>query len=216
MSLQSFNMLPELLKIPGGTNGSRQSSAQHLAALLNTDRTFYAAEYAASISAGLWLIFDSVNVDDNIQAAYESQYPNLAADHSLYDHVQEMMNRDGQAIQGFISGIKGKMAEFNAVEQLESAGYADVSIAADPTQEVFDITATNPDGAIIFWQVKTGAADYAGQVQDAMAESPDVSFAVSSEIYEAIAETPQEAAAAMLDIGPDWELVAGIQDGLEP
>ena len=215
MSLQSTNMLPDLLKIPGGPNGIHQSSGQHLTALLNTDRTFYAAEYAAGISSGLWLIFDSINVNDNIHAAYEAQYPNLAADHSLYDHVQEMMSREGEAIQGFISGLKGKMAEFNAAQQLESAGYADVSIAADPTQAVFDITATTPDGAVTFWQVKTGTADYADQVQDAMAESPDVSFAVSSEIYEAIAETPQEAAAAVLDIGQDWALVAGIQDGLE-
>lgn len=215
MSLQSTNMLPDLLKLPGRAKGGHQSSGQHLTALLNTDRTFYAAEYATSISTGLWLIFDSINVDDNIQAAYEAQYPNLAADHSLYDHFQELMIRDGEAIQGFVSGIKGKMAEFNAAQQLESAGYTGVSIAADPTQAVFDITATNSDSAVTFWQVKTGTADYASQVQDAMAESPDVSFAVSSEIYEAIHEGSQEAAAAMLDIGPDWALVAGIQDGLE-
>ena len=65
------------------------------------------------------------------------------------------------------------------------------------------------------WQVKTGGTDYAQQVQDAVAESPDVHFAVSSEIYDSIAVSSTEMVDRLMDIGTDYELVSGIQGGLE-
>ena len=85
---------------------------------------------------------------------------------------------------GFISGVKGKVAEFSAADQLRESGWTDIEVAMNPTQPVFDITATPPGGgAEVHWQVKTGGAEYASDVAGAMAESPDVQFAVSSEIY---------------------------------
>ena len=41
-----------------------------------------AAEYSAAASAGMWTLFDNVNVDDtlreNLLEAYQTQYPGLA------------------------------------------------------------------------------------------------------------------------------------------
>ena len=72
----------------------------------------YAAEYSTAASLGLWAIFDEVNVDDRLQAAYKAAYPGLEQDHSLHQHWREMMERGPEAQDGFINGLKGKIAEF--------------------------------------------------------------------------------------------------------
>ena len=59
---------------------------------------------------------------------------------------------------------------------MEQNGFTSVSIAADPAQPVWDISATGPDGQEVLIQVKTGAADYAGEVQNLMAENPDIHY----------------------------------------
>ena len=214
--MQSLNLMPELLKLPAGPTDIPQSSRDRLTALVGADRAVYAAEISSASSAGLWTVFDEANVDDNLRAAYEAQYPNLAADHSLCEYWQSMMDRGEASMQGFINGIKGKLAEFNAAEQLRDAGYTNVTIAENSTQPVFDITAIPPGGgAEVSWQVKTGGADYASEVLDAMKRSPDVHFAVSSEIHDQISESAPEMAERMLELDADLELVSGIQDGLE-
>ena len=213
--MKSTEFADQLARLPGGPGSTRRSSRELLADLRDSRPELLAAEYATATSIALWAIFDEVNVDDRINAAYQAQYPNEAAEYSLHEKVQELTESGEDAYGGFISGIKGKMAEFNAAERLEQSGYTDVVIAPDPTQPVFDITATAPDGTPALWQVKTGGESYAANVQTAMTENPDVNFAVSSEIESAIAETNPEAAAGLLDIGPDYELVEGINDGLD-
>ena len=46
------------------------------------------------------------------------------------------------------------------------------------------------------------------------AKNPDIHFAVSSEIYDEITDSTPEAMDRLMDIGTDWELVEGIEDGL--
>ena len=214
--MQSLNLMPQLLQLPGGPTDHPKSSRDHLTALVGAVKTLYAAEISSASAAGLWAVFDQANVDDNLRAAYEAQYPNLAADHSLHEHWQEMITRGEESMQGFINGIKGKLAEFDAAEQLKEAGWDNVSIAPNPTQSVFDITATPPGGGTeVHWQVKTGGEEYAGEVLAAMTENPDIHFAVSSEIYDAIPASDPEMIQRIMDIGPDLEWVSGIQDGLE-
>ena len=213
--MKSQELADRLARLPGGPGSTRRSSRELLADLRDSRPELLAAEYATATSIALWAIFDEVNVDDRINAAYQAQYPNQAAEYSLHEKVQELTESGEEAYGGFISGIKGKMAEFNAAERLEQAGYTDVTIAPSSNQPVFDITATAPDGETVWWQVKTGQESYAVKVQAAMTENPDVNFAVSSEVEAAIAETNPEAAAELLDIGPDYELVEGINDGLD-
>ena len=181
----------------------------------DTDGAMYAAEQASATAAGFWVLFDTVNVDDTIASAYEAAYPNVAPEHPLHERWLEMMDRGEGSMTGFISGVKGKAAEFSAADQFRESGWTDVEVVMNPTQPVFDITATPPGGgAEVHWQVKTGGAEYANEVTDAMAENPDVQFAVSSEIYERIADSTPEAVDRLLDMGTDWELVEGIEDGL--
>lgn len=213
--MKSLELADRLAMLPGGPGNTRRSSQELLSDLHDSRPELLAAEYATATSIALWTIFDEVNVDDRINAAYRDQYPNEAAEYSLHEKVQELTERGEESYGKFINGIKGKMAEFNAAERLEQAGYTDVTIAQNPTQPVFDITATSPDGAPVLWQVKTGGESYASDVYATMAENPDVNFAVSSEIESVIAETDPEAAAGLLDIGTDYELVDGINDGLD-
>ena len=92
----------------------------------------------------MWPVFDRVNVDDNIAAAYETQYPVLAADHSLHEHWGEMIGRGPESMQGFINGLKGKVAEFNAKDVLEAKGYTNVRLAPIPNQEGLDNQCSQP------------------------------------------------------------------------
>lgn len=215
MSMKSLDLADRLAGLPGGPEGHRKSSRELLTDLYDSRPGLQAAETAAATSIALWAVLDNENVDDSIQRAYEAAYPGEAAQQSLYEKMQELTERGEGAYAGFINGIKGKMAEFNAAEELERAGYTNINIAADTTQPVWDISATSPDGAPVLWQVKTGGEGYTGRVQGAMAENPDVNFAVSSEIHQAIAEADPEAAEGLMDIGEDYELVAGVDDGLD-
>ena len=90
---------------------------------------------------------------------YSEQYPGLAAAHSLYEHWLEVTDRGADAADGFLSGLKAKVAEFNTVDLLESRGYSDVQIAGRTTQPVWDITAVSSNGEEVLWQVKTGALE---------------------------------------------------------
>ena len=215
MTMRSLSLLPRLQELPKERGENRHSTKEHLKALLSMDRAAYAAEHAAATAAGFWAVFDIVNVDDTFSKAYQAQYPNLADDHSLHEQWLEMMERGEGPMKGFISGVKGKVAEFSVADQLRDAGWTGVEIAPNPTQPIFDITATPPQGGTaMFWQVKTGGTEYARDVADAMSENPDVQFAVSSEIYERIADSSPESVDQLMNIGSDWEVVEDIQDGL--
>ena len=213
--MQSSSLLTALRELPGGDeSGQNRSFRDNITGIVSMDRAMYAAEFASGASFGMWAIFDRVNVDDTVAQAYAAQYPGLAADHSLHKHWQGLMDRGPESMDGFLNGLKGKVAEFDAVEQLEQSGFTDVSIAADSTQPVWDISAANPEGQQVLIQVKTGMADYAGEIQDLINENSNVFFAVSSEIYERISEAAPDLLDRITDIGPDHELVEGITDGL--
>ena len=119
-----------------------------------------------------------------------------------------------ESVVGFVSNLKGKMAEFNAKDMLESNGYTDVELASNLNQPLWDITATSPEGENVLWQVKTGMAKYAGEVEQLMVESPNIDFPVGTEIYDRIAERSPDLVDRMADIGSDHQLVDGIDDGL--
>ena len=215
MTMHSVSLMPALRELPGGRTFPRGSFREHIVDLVNTDRAFYAAELAAAASFGLWAIFDDINVDDGVRETI-TQAHEMAFDYdgTLTGHWQEMMERGPESMQGFLSALKGKAAEIDLADALEQNGFTNVSIAEDPTQPLWDISAIGPDGQEVFIQVKTGASDYAGEVQNLMAENPDIHYAVSTEIYDKIAESAPELVDRLTDIGADYLLVGGIEDGL--
>ena len=215
MAMQSVNLLPALRELPGTAYDRRKSFRDMMADLVDTDRAMYAAEFTASTSFGLWAIFDDVNVDDNLAQAYAAQYPGLAADHSLHEHWQEMLQRGPDSADGFISGLKGKVAEFDAKGMLEQQGWTNVEIASDSTQAVWDISATGLEGESVFFQVKVGASEAQANATMAAMENapPDVTFLLSGEIYDRIADTAPDLLDSAVNIDA-FLAIDGIQDGL--
>ena len=134
---------------------------------------------------------------------------------SLHDHWQEMMERGDKSMEGFINGLKGKVAEFDAKDLLEAEGHSGVTMHPDRNNEGWDISAIGPNGQDVLIQVKTGGSDIQYyDILEAMRES-DYPFVLGSKLHERISEkAPELADRIIADIGPDLELVDGITDGL--
>lgn len=213
MGLKSVGFLPELESLPG--DREHKSFREKMEALRAGEPALEAAEAASAVSLALWGVWDQVNVPDSLLQAYEAQYPALASERSLHEQWRAVQVDGADAAGGMLSGLKGKLAELHAVEMLEQGGYSDVAIAASPTQRTWDISALNDAGEPVFFQVKTGAEDYAGDVASDIAESGNIDFLVSSEIAARIREIAPANADGIIDIGPDYELVGDVRDGLE-
>lgn len=213
MGLKTVGFLPELEKLPGDQEYG--SFREKIEALQDGDSRLMAAEAVAAGSIALWGVWDQINVPDSLLRAYEAQYSGLAEERSLHEQWQAVQADGADAAEGMISGLKGKLAELRAVEMLEQGGYSDVDIAASPVQQTWDISAVNDAGEAVVFQVKTGVGDYASDVMADIAESANVEFLVSAEVAAKIIESDPAYADVIVDIGPDYELVRDVQDGLE-
>ena len=213
MGMKSLGLIPDLEKLPA--DHKHRSFRETIESIRGDEPALAAAEAVAAASIALWGIWDQVNVPDSLIQAYEAQYPGLAAEQSLVDQWRTVQADGPDAAKGFLSGLKGKLAEIRAAEMLEQEGYGDVNIARSPNQSTWDISAVNEAGEPVFFQVKTGTEGYADDVASDMVEAENVEFLVSSEIAAKITESDPAYADRMTDIGPDYEVVADVQDGLE-
>ena len=118
--MRSLNLLPGLAQLPEDQHG-RRSTHEMIQDLIANDKALDASEFAESLSLGLWSIWDKINVPDALAEAFAAQYPSLATDHSLFEHWEAVQAAGSDSAVGFISGLKGKLAEFNAAEMLETA-----------------------------------------------------------------------------------------------
>ena len=212
--MNSRKLLPALSELPSSARKYKNAreSIEHLIA---TEPALSASEFAVAVSIGTWGIWDRINVSDQLHESYAAQYPNLAAEHSLHDHWEAVQDRGPESMVGFVSGLKGKLAEIRAAEILENEEYTDVNIAANPAQESWDISAINPDGEQVLFQVKTGTADYGRSISEEIVETEGIDFLLGSEIYSEVAPASANQVAELMDIGPDYELVNDVVDGLE-
>ena len=213
MGMKSLGLIPVLEKLPG--DHKHRSFRETVEDLRADEPTLAAGEAVAAASIALWGIWDQVNVSDSLIQAYEAQYPGLATEQSLLEQWQAVQADGPDAAKGFISGLKGKLAEIRAAEMLEQEGYSDVNIARSPVQSTWDISAVNEVGEPVFFQVKTGGEGYASDVASDMTDAESVEFLVSSEIAAKIIGSDPGYADRMTDIGPDYELVVDVHDGLE-
>ena len=216
--MESTEYIGELQDLPGDAYVDGVSAEEIVAQLAATDGALHAAEAVSETSLGMWPVFTDVNVDDRLQEAYELAYSNQAAEHSLHEHWLELGSRGEGSAEGFINGLKGKMGELDARDFLEERGFQNVSIAEDPTQPVWDISAIGENGEQIFFQVKTGAASYGTDVVEAMEASPNVQFLVNSEIYHWISFNHPHLLGQVdnfeAGLAAPYEYVEGIEDGL--
>ena len=213
MTMSSANLLPALRELPTSESHENMSSHDIMTGLMGTDRAAFAAEFASAVSLSLWGVFDRVNVNDNLSAAYEAQYPLESDAQSLHEQWREMAERGQESVQGFINALKGKVAEFHTKDLLEDRGYTNVELASAANQEGWDITAIDPSGQAVLVQVKTGTSLSQGEVQHLMEENPDYLFAFGTEIHDKVESSMDSG--GTIDIGFDYERVEGIEDGLQ-
>ena len=180
----------------------------------------FAIEVSLATEETLEALFHWRNVTDELRGqlseAYNEAFRRIAEQGtSLTDRFNEVVDRGPGSAQGFVSALKGKVAEVKSEEILEERfpGY-DFELAASPNQPGWDLKGTSPDGEEILVQVKTGTEGYSDEVLEAMQDSPNVAFAVSSEIYTNLVELHPELVGRLIEIGSNAELTESMNDGL--
>lgn len=121
-----------------------------------------------------------------IEEAYQNAYPHLAQENSLADEINQL---HGDGLQGFISGIKGKLFEQKYVEYLNDGKLPDgyvAHLAESVTQPGWDISVAGPDGHIsdLIQAKATASVDY---IADALARYPDIDVVTTDEVYSQLA-----------------------------
>ena len=184
MTMQSLSLLPALQELPGGEQGQNRSFRDHLTGLVNMDRAMYAAEFTSAVSFGLWYIFDErsvvgisipgtgINIDDDLREtmirAHELAFPSETR--TVWEHFQDALNNPGALDNTFMSPFKGKVAELETNQLLESDGWTHMTLAPDLSHPIWDNIGINPDGNVAVVQTKIGESYSAKDVQDWVAE----------------------------------------------
>ena len=201
MTLESLALLPELQKIPRDDAALELDFEGQMTQILGMDRDHFSIELSTAVEAPLMTLFEARNVDDVVPQAHELAFSN--SDLSLHEHYQEMVSRGEESVTGFMSNLKGKVAELRAEDKLEEwfPGY-DFELASNPTQPIWDIRGVGPEGTEdLLIQVKAGGISYVPEVLEGMEEAPTTLFAVSHEIYDRILETAPELGGQLADLG---------------
>ena len=175
-------------------------------------------EVAQATETALDALFEARNVPDALNEAYSLAFTSASQSKSLYEHFDEVKALGDRSIEGFVSSLKGKVAELESVQLLEERfpGYK-FEIEPNPIQQVYDLTGSGTDGAEdVLVQVKAGGESYAGEVLDRIEETPShVRFALSSEIYDKVLEAKPESADRLIDLDIEiGEFTEDIKSGL--
>ncbi len=217
MTMQSLDLLTALRELPSDGLEERLSFREQIESLLATDPKTAAAEVVSAASIATGLIWSRIDISDDLhqrlQDAYELAAPDKSAAVSLHDAFADARDNGAESAQGFISNIKGKVAELELADSLESQGVT-VIFPDSQNHPDIDLLTIWPDGTEIPIQVKARAAESADSIQNLMHDNPGVLFANSNEIFERIAERSPELIDQMVDIGSNAELTGDVNEGL--
>lgn len=215
--MRSISLLPTLEQVPLRAEHCRYNWTDVVKQSAEMRNKLFAIEVSAGAEVALMGIFDARNVSDDLFKAYNKAFPNISTDHSLYERYVEMVERGPESVTGFISNVKGKLAELRISEHLqqEFPGYP-FNIADSQNQPVWDISAISPDGLDeVLIQVKVGGVEYASDVLIRMQNDSDVLFAVSNEIRERILSNHPELAAQFVNLDlSNFEFTSGVEENM--
>ena len=204
MNMRSSNLLPALQKLPGDGSGQRRSFRDHITDIVSMDRALYAAEFTSAASFGLWYIFDErsvlgisipgtgINLDDDLRErmiqAHELAIPSETR--TVWEHSQDALNNPGTFDNSFMSPFKGKVAELETNQLLESDGWTHMTLAQDLRHPFWDNIGINLDGKVAVVQTRTGESYSANDVQDWMAEDhPNLYEQVYADVQKWVADS---------------------------
>ncbi len=218
--MESLELLRDLRKLPAAEGAAAPDGGDAMARIRSMDRGHFAIGVCEATDEALEPLFEAQGAPEGMAAdladAHLRAFPRVAEEGiSVHDHYREVVSRGQQSAQGFVSNLKGKMAELRAEDMLEeqNPGY-DFELAPSATQAGWDLVGTSQEGPEILVQVKFGAAAYAGDVVGAMGAQPNYPFAVSTEVYGSIAESHPELVERLTDLGPAAELTESVEEGL--
>ena len=205
--MQSLDLLPQLQALPAAEEPPAATFADMIRRIREMDRELFVTEIAIGAEFALEQIFDlhTASADltrHTIERAHSMSSPNYEG--TLSEHYLEMVERGPASVDGFVSNLKGKVAEIKAEELLPDyfPGHQ-FRIAPDPTQPVWDLQGIGPDGAQgPLVQVKMGTRDYAPEVVNHIENAPDnVIYFLGSEVYDAVTQYSPELAGRVMDSG---------------
>jgi hypothetical protein len=215
VAITSVELLPELELLPASSYSWSRDLGSLRSELSRMDSELWSVEFGLGIEEALEALFAGRNVPDDLTRAYEAAF--TSSQQSLAAHYSEILDLGDAATRGFISNLKGKLAEVRLTPALEDEfpGYR-FELAAHANQPDWDILGSAPPGAEdIVVQIKLGDAGYASQVAERMEARPDIPFAVSSEIREAILRRHPELAPQIIDLEfSNLQVAAEVHDGL--
>ena len=232
MSMRSLDLLPQLKALPAAEEPPDATFADMIRRIREMDRELFVTEIAIGTEATLEQIFDlhTASADFTPEQVYSliERYPDIARAHTLSfpgesrtpaEHYLDMVNLGSDHARGFVSNLKGKVAEVKAEEILPDyfPGYQ-FHIASDPTQAVWDLRGISSEGAQdIFVQIKTGARGYSPEVIESMQDAPEyLIFGLTSELFDAVTQSAPELAARAVDLGISSEMLeTGIEESLD-
>ena len=216
MSLRSLELLARLQSVPTDHEVAETADKVWLNRLRGMDRDQWSIEFSAGVEKAMIALFDARNIPDDISEAHRLLHPSQA---SAHEHYLEIVARGEDSVRGFVSSLKGKVAELRVVPQLEKR-FPDYRFALEPNPNhpVSDIYGIGPEGAEkLLIQVKVGADSYTSEVLQHMEEAPEnVMFMVGQEIYEKISASRPELAGRLIDSGiSGQDLTEDVSRGLE-
>ncbi len=215
MGMRSLELLPALRSLPASEDVPEFNFEESVRRLRATDGNMLAIEVSEGVDETLEGI-SQANVPDDVESAFSLLYPN--SDIPVHEYYENTLALGERSATGFVSNLKGKVAEFKTEDLLEERfqGY-DFEIARDLNQPVWDLHGISSDGTEdILVQVKMGGEAYASDVLGRMQDDPDVLFAVSSEIHDKIIERVPELAGQLIDLNTsNLDFTEGLEGNLE-
>lgn len=141
----------------------------------------------------------SWQVPDEIAAAYAAAYPVESGLMGFRDKVQSLSS--GDELEGLLSGVKGKLFEIQYVEELNAGGLPEgwhAELAPRATQPGWDFQVMNEHG-VVQEVISAKATEHVDYINEALRRYPDIDVVTTSEVYAAMAGTPE--GASLIDGG---------------
>lgn len=124
----------------------------------------------------------SGNASSEVQRAYELAYPDVSAVRSFSDQVRDL---NAQELEGFVSGIKGKLFELQYVKYLNDEHLPEgftATIAQSANNPGWDIAIFGADG-IVKDTIQAKATESVSYVKEALERYPHIDVVTTSEVY---------------------------------
>lgn len=198
-----------------------KSAAQGLRGPKFTDPAHAQDLKEASILSGLILLNEIPwnPASDEAREAYALAYPGLAAEESLEEAIDRLGDHP-QALEGLLSGIKGKLMEIRSADLLEETlpiGL-EVRLAESPTQSGHDLEWIAADGTI-FGVAQVKATQSKDAILQHYQDHPDIPVITTRENAQALGDHPALAAnqpdISLTDLDQEMEALAGATGSLD-